>query len=581
MARLVQTQPQGELKWWARVAAATAGVAGVTALIAAVMLAVAGRDGGPASVLDPPAIMDLKRDLKQDPVNAPVKERIRSLDAEVRTAFLRRQRLADTGRWVLLGSLLVCLAASRLATRWSAPLPEPGRADARDAVWLRRARRVQDALLLAIVLVAAVGFFLIWRHGAVERVMPQGVAQPRLVSTPAVATSMELQRQWPCFRGPGGSGVASATNVPIAWDGPSSNGIAWSVPIPLPGNGSSIVWKDRVFVTGADKTRCAVYGVDRATGRLLWQTDIKAPGGSAVPPEVMEDTGYAASTPATDGERVYAIFANGDLAAVDFEGHVVWSLALGPLSSMYGHASSLLTWEHLLLVQLDQGAAEDGKSRVVAFDGATGRMVWETARPVPNSWASPTLGGPAAAPLLVTAANPWVIGYDVATGAERWRASCLSGDVAPTPVWHDGVVYAVNAVAALVAIRADGNGTVTDTHLAWKFEENLPDICSPLCSGPRVYLLTSAGLLTCLDAQQGAKLWEHDLGVNCSASPTLAEGRVYVLTQAGTMVIVEDAAEYREVGRHELGEAGCGASPAFVDGAIVLRSAKRLWCIGR
>ncbi len=583
MARLVQAQLQGALRWWARVAAATAVAAGVTAIVAVVVLASAGRDGGPASVLDPPAITELKRDLKQNPVSDPVKARIRSADAEVRTTFLRRQRLMETGRWVLLGSAMAGLIALRLAARWSAPLPQPGRADTRGAAWLHRAWRVQDALLLAIVVVAGAGFFIVWRQGGAPDGAARSVATPLPRSTPAptAVDPADRQRQWPYFRGPGGDGVAMATNVPAAWDGHSGAGVAWSVTLPLPGQSSPVVWNDRVFVTGADKDRREVYGVDRRTGRLLWQTGIAAAGADSATPEVMQDTGYAASTPATDGTQVYAVFANGDLAALDFDGRVVWKQALGPLVSLYGHASSLLVWKQLLIVQLDQGAEEDGASRVVAFDGATGRTVWETARPVPNSWSSPVLGGPTGAPLLVAAGNPWVIGYDPATGDERWRAECLSGDVAPSPVWGNGVVYAANVGAALVAIRADGTGTVTETHIVWKAEDNLPDTCSPLCSGPRVYLLTSSGLLTCFDAAQGAKLWEHEMGENCQASPTLAGGRVHVLTQAGTLIAVEDAAEYREAGRNELGEGGCGASPAFVDGAILLRSATRLWCIGR
>jgi outer membrane protein assembly factor BamB len=580
MARLVQTRPLGELRGWARVAVATAVAAGVTAIIAIILLASAMRDGGPASVLDPPAITELKRDLRQDPVSAPVKARLRSMDAEVRSAFLRRQQLLDTGRWVLLGSILICLVAARLAARWSAPLPEPGRADTRGAAWLRRAWRVQEALLLAIVIAAAAGFYSVWRQGSpADRAVSPGATTPRPAAT--VVDVAEFRRQWPSFRGPCGDGVAVTTNVPSGWDGPSSNGVAWAVPVPLPGNSSPIVWNDRVFLTGADKDRREVYGFDRRSGRLLWRTGVTAVGDAGAPPEVMQDTGYAASTPATDGVRVYAMFANGDLAALDYDGRVVWTQALGPLVSMYGHASSLLTWKHLLIVQLDQGAEEDGLSRVVAFEGATGRTVWETARPVPNSWSSPAPGGPPWAPLLVTTANPWVIGYDPATGDERWRAECLSGDVAPTPVWRDGVVYAVNTGASLAAIRADGTGTVTETHIAWKAEDNLPDTCSPLCTGPRVYLLTSTGLLTCFDTAGGAKLWEHELGENCQASPTLAGGRIHVLTQSGAMIIVDDAAEYREVGRHELGEEGCAASPAFIDGAILLRSATRLWCIGR
>jgi len=390
----------------------------------------------------------------------------------------------------------------------------------------------------------------------------------------------QYARQWPRFRGPGGDGIAVATNVPFAWDGGSGSGIVWSVDVPLPGQSSPVVWGDRVFLTGASKERCEVYAFDRVTGRLLWQTAVKAPGSDPTPPQVMDDTGYAAPTCATDGTRVYATFANGDVAALDFAGNVKWSEALGPLSSTYGHATSLATWRHLVIVQLDQASADDAKSRILAVEGATGRHVWETARPVPNSWATPVVGGPAGAPQVIAVANPWVMGYDAATGAERWRAECLAGDVAPSPVWRTGIVYAVNAGACLAAIRANGTGTVTATHIVWKTEENLPDICSPLVTGPRTYLLTSSGTLTCFETAGGRKLWEHELGGSCQASPTLARGLIYVFLQDGSAVLVEDAAEYHEIGRNALGADGCSATPAFIDGAILMRTKSKLWCAG-
>lgn len=565
-----------------RVATITAVVAGLAALIALGVIVQAVRGGGPASVFDPPALTELKRELRESPMSPVLKERIREADAEIRGVFIQRQQRIAVGRWVLLGALLATLAAGRTALRYGRSLPQPGSGATSGRAYWRQAWATQDAVLFAAVALVGVGFLSLWRPlpgGAAA--LSAGVSVVRKPAPFAVADPSLYAKQWPGFRGPGGSGDAGTLGVATNWDGPGSNGVAWVAEVPLPGHGSPVIWQDRVFVTGADKERREVYGFDRHTGRRLWTAAVKVPGAEAAPPEVMTETGFAASTPATDGSRVYAIFANGDLAAVDMDGHEVWSQAFGPLANMYGHASSPVVWKNLVILALDQGAAEEGKSRVLALEGATGRTVWETARPVPASWATPFVAGASQAPQVILSGTPWVIGYDAASGAERWRAECLSGDVAPSPVWRAGVAYAVNAGAVLAAIRTDGTGTVTATHVVWKAEENLPDVCSPLCTGPRVYLLTSAGALTCLAAADGRKLWDHEMGGVCQASPSLAGGEVWVLLQEGTVVRVADEDAYREVGRNRIGDAGCNASPAFADGAVFVRSASRLWCLGR
>ncbi len=570
-----------DVRLWARTATATAFVALAIAATAAALLVAGWRRASVGAVADPPALVQLKRDLKQDPANPRIKDKIRRADAEVRADFLHRQRQREAGRWVMFGALLVALGAGRVAMRLRTAKPLPGHSDTSGRAYLRQAWRAQDAVLVAIVAAGGACFFTAWHMGRAPLSAVSPTPGGRTMTGQVVADPATFARQWPRFRGPRGDGIAAVTNVQAVWDGPSSNGVAWSVTIPLGGQSSPIVWERFVFLTGADANRREVYGFDRRSGALLWRADVRVPGSDPVPPEVMSDTGYAAPTPATDGERVYAIFANGDLVALDFNGRTVWTLALGPLKNMYGHASSLVTWKNLLLVLLDQGAAEDGQSRLLALDGATGKPVWSVGRPVANSWTTPVVGGPPEKPQVFVSANPWVAGYDAVSGVERWRTECLSGDVAPSPVWSEGTVYAVNAGAALAAIRTDGTGTVTETHIRWKAEDNLPDTCSPLCTGPRIYLLTSSGLLTCHDAASGQKLWEHEIGGMCQASPTLVGGRILVLTTAGTAVWVADAPVYREIRRSELGDQGCAASPAVVDGAILLRSATRLWCVGR
>ncbi|MHC4632464.1 MAG: outer membrane protein assembly factor BamB family protein, partial [Planctomycetota bacterium] len=159
---------------------------------------------------------------------------------------------------------------------------------------------------------------------------------------------------------------------------------------------------------------------------------------------------------ATDGQRVYAIFANGDVVCFDFDGGQIWARSVGPLNNMYGHASSLVIHRNLLLIQLDQARTEDKLSKLMAIEATSGRTVWEKQRPVPDSWATPIVINTGGREEIITCGNPWVIAYAPTTGEELWRVKCLSGDVAPSPVYSKGLVYVINAYELLIAIRPGG-----------------------------------------------------------------------------------------------------------------------------
>jgi outer membrane protein assembly factor BamB len=266
---------------------------------------------------------------------------------------------------------------------------------------------------------------------------------------------------------------------------------------------------------------------------------------------------------------------------------------LGIPDSSYGYASSLAMYRNLILIQYDQGGPDDGISRLIALDGFSGQTVWETKRPVPNSWSSPIVTKVGDQFQLITCGDPWVIAYDPAKGTELWRAKCLYGDIAPSPTYANGLVFAIEPYSKLVAIRPDGRGDVTETHIAWSTEEGGPDICSPVSNGELIFLLATEGFLTCYKVADGKRLWEQDLRENFFASPSLvpapASGeasrgsggdKLYLLTEDGVMFIVQAGPEYKELARCELGEE-CRASPAFADGRIYIRGLENLYCIGK
>lgn len=408
---------------------------------------------------------------------------------------------------------------------------------------------------------------------------PKAAGQP-----PGTAVSPshdEYAKNWPCFRGPGGSGVSAYSNVPERWDGPSGENILWKSPVPLPGHGSPVVWNGHVFLTGATEQKRQVFCYGAADGKLLWARDVPATPASQGKVQVSEDTGYAASTPATDGQRVYAIFAHGDLAAYDFQGNLVWARSLGIPKNQYGHASSLATWRDRLIVQFDQGTARENLSRLMALEGATGKTVWETPRPVPNSWASPIVVQTPAGEQIITCGDPWVIAYQPADGKEIWRANCLRQDVGPSPTCRDGVVYVANQFPQVSALRTDGRGDITATGLLWMGEDGLPDICSPLATPDYLLLLGSSGILTCYERNSGKKLWEHDFETNFKSSPSLVGSDVYVISEEGKGWVVQPGPEGAKLlAESNLGEP-CVTSPAFQDGRMYLRGHAHLFCIGR
>jgi outer membrane protein assembly factor BamB len=391
----------------------------------------------------------------------------------------------------------------------------------------------------------------------------------------------EYQQNWPQFRGPNGSGVAPQGDYPTEWDVESGENVAWSSPVPLPGKSSPIVWDDRVFITGATEDTRQVCSYDASSGVMLWcRTVINELSAMDDPPDVEGDTGYAAPTMATDGERVFASFANGDIAAFDFEGEQLWTRATGPLESMYGHAASLTVYEDRLIVLLDQGEADDDLSRIVALDAEDGHRVWETERETPNSWTTPIVIEHAGEPQIITAADPWVIAYDPENGEEIWRADVLFGDVAPSPIYAGGLVLVCSDGTDLIAIRPDGEGDVTETHVAWRAPGTMPDTSSPVSDGTHVYVVASFGLMSAYRLTDGEQIWEQELPEGMYyASPSIVGDRIWLMNRDGVMHFFATGSEFEHLGSVEMGEA-VDATPAFMDGSVFIRGEENLYRIG-
>ncbi len=394
--------------------------------------------------------------------------------------------------------------------------------------------------------------------------------KPAATATAAGLTLDQIRKNHNSFRGPLGQGIIFHDNIPTSWDGASGDNILWKSPIPKHGYNSPVVWGDKVFVAGADNQSREVYCYNRADGKLLWTGKAdNIPGSPTSLPRVTEDTGLAAPTVTTDGQRVYAVFATGDVIAFDMAGKRAWARNLGVPDNHYGHSSSLITWGNKLLVQYDTNKG----GRIMALDAASGETIWETERDANISWASPVLAEADGKYQIVLTADPIVAGYDVQSGKELWSVECMMGEVGPSVAYYDGVVYAGNEYARLVAID------IKTQEILWEDDMYLPEAASPLAHDGLLIIATSYGVLVCYDAKTGEQYWEHDVGRTLYSSPVYADGKLFMMDNDGVMRIYEFGKEMKLIAENALGESS-GTTPAFADGKIYIRGEEHLYCIG-
>jgi len=380
-----------------------------------------------------------------------------------------------------------------------------------------------------------------------------------------------VKQQHNSFRGAWGNGISAATGVPTSWNGSAGKNILWKTPIAVGGNSSPIVWGEKIFLTGASNNKRVVYCFDRNSGKKLWEKDVKQiPGSPAIAPKTSDDTGLAAPTMTADGNRVYAIFGNGDIIAFDQDGNKVWSRNLGVPANHYGHSSSLLTWGGKVFVQYDTTSG----SKVMALNAETGKAVWTTARSNEISWSSPILANVNGTIQLILQANPNLAGYNINTGKQLWTVDCMTGEVGPSPVYGGGLVYAANEYAKMVAVNPSSG------QIVWENTDKLPEVSSPVYYKGFVYVATTYAVLACVDAKTGVQQWEYEAKAGFYSSPMIASGKLYLFDTSGNAYVFAPGAALKLLSSPTLGEK-VFATPVFSEGRIYIRGIKNLYCIGK
>jgi hypothetical protein len=388
-----------------------------------------------------------------------------------------------------------------------------------------------------------------------------------------------LAEHWPGWRGPRGDGTCLEQNVPTNWD--PTNAL-WKTGLPGTGHASPIVWGHRVFTVTAEPAtqERMLLCLDRASGKLLWrQTVVQGPL-----EKLHKENSHASGTPATDGDRVFVTFRVGDeivVAAHDFaSGKQLWLVRPGTHKGEWGFSNEPVLFQDKVIVDGDS----KGDSFLVALSRADGKTLWRRPRTRKGiSYSAPLIREVAGRIQLIQCGDRCVTGFDPSTGEQLWTVDGPSEEFVASPVYSEkaGLVFVSSSwpKQVLLAIRPDGRGNVTQTHVAWRDTKGAPYVPSLIVAGDFLLSVNNSGVAFCYEAATGAVLWQEKLG-RTHASPVLVGGLVFLINDDGDVNVIKPGPQLERVAQFQLGE-GCYASPAISDGQVFLRGFRHLFCIGR
>jgi outer membrane protein assembly factor BamB len=385
-----------------------------------------------------------------------------------------------------------------------------------------------------------------------------------------------LGQDWPAFRGPGGQGHSVEHALPVEWS--ESRNIAWKTPVAGLGWSSPVVAGGRVWLTTATEgrdTSLRVLAFDVESGREVTSVEVfRLRTARAINPK----NSWASPTPIVEGDRVYVHYGADGTAALTTSGEIVWK-ARFPYESQHGAGGSPVLYGDLLIFSCDGHDA----AFVVALDKRTGKVRWRTDRrqPADQAYTTPLVIRVGERDQVVSVGAYRAAAYDPQSGREIWRVSYRDGfSNVPRPVYGHGLVYIATGFQqpTLIAVRPDGTGDVTRTHVAWTLTRGAPLTPSPLLVGDELYVVTDAGILSCVDARSGTLLWQQRLGGTYSASPVFAGGRIYFLAEQGAATVLAPGKEFRRVAVNVL-DGGTLASMAVSGGSFFIRSDRHLYRI--
>ena len=404
-----------------------------------------------------------------------------------------------------------------------------------------------------------------------------------------------LAENWPGWRGPSGDGISLEKGIPVKWS--ATENIAWKVAVPGNGHASPVVWENKIFLTAClpEREERVLLCLDRHTGKEQWRRVVV----KSKLETLHRLNSRASGTPATDGKLLFVTFLKIDgskieapnvgskrlitpgtivVAAYDLAGNKKWSVEIGDFISAHGYNVSPVLYKDLVIINGDH----DGKSYLAALDRDTGKERWRVARKHGiRSYVTPIIRKIADRTQMVLSGSKAVTSYDPATGKQHWTLDGPTEQFVASMVYNGRHFFVTGGFPErhILAIRPDGRGNVTDTHIIWRAKRGAAYVPSPIIVGPYFLIVSDSGIASCFRAADGTRLWMERLGGGHSASTVAADGLAYFVSDQGVTTVLRPGAKFEVIAKNPLGQK-ISTSPAISQGQLFLRGHRHLFCIG-
>jgi outer membrane protein assembly factor BamB len=390
---------------------------------------------------------------------------------------------------------------------------------------------------------------------------------------------------WSSFRGPSGDGISTAINLPLKWS--ATENVDWKTPLKGQGWSSPVLRNDVLYITNAvaenaesaqTSYQLNTVAIDSKSGKILWTTNVfEQPIGSA---RIHSKNSHASPTPIVTATHVYVHFGHIGTACLTITGDVVWKTLPSKYSPVHGNGGTPILHDGKLYFSVDGKV----KTLVICLDAATGDTVWEfdrqSAAPRKFSFTTPAIIAVNGKYQLISPASDIVQAIDPQTGKLLWHVKYDGYSLIPKPVYHNGLLYVCTGYNTpwLYCIDPTGKGDVTESHVRWNIQRQIPHTPSIILNDGKVFMISDRGIGSCLNASTGETIWQERIGGNYSASPILNKGNIYFTSEQGDTTIVKASEQFEVVGKNSLGQATL-ASFAVAEGVIFIRTDSHLYRI--
>ncbi len=390
---------------------------------------------------------------------------------------------------------------------------------------------------------------------------------------------------WASFRGPSGDGISTANKLPLKWS--ATENVAWRMPIKGQGWSSPVLRNGVLYITNAvaDNTDAVqtsyqlnTVAIDAQSGKMLWTTIVfTQPIDSA---RIHSKNSHASPTPIVTASHVFVHFGHLGTACLTLKGEVVWKTLASKYSPVHGNGGTPILHDGKLYFSVDGKV----KTLVICIDCATGDSVWvfdrQSAASRKFSFSTPVIIEVAGKMQLISPASDIVQAIDPQSGKLIWQVKYDGYSLIPKPVYHQGLLYVCTGYDKpwLYCIDPTGKGDVTDSHVRWNIQGQIPHTPSLILDDGKVFMISDRGIGTCLNAITGETIWQERVGGNYSASPILNNGNIYFTSELGATTIIKAADQYQVVAKNSLGQATL-ASFAVAEGVIYIRTDSHLYRI--